>query len=379
MEKLFFILFISIYISTNYYVLKRILQWDIVDKSKNKRIIISIIYLVTIITPLITFGMSSRNIGRIVGTIGNYGIGIYFFLFSLFIIVDLILVILKKTKIKKSNISKKTNRYLGVSLIGILFVIGFYGNYNASNIVETSYNIKVEKRDSSGKELKAVLLTDIHLGYTNGVNHLEKIVEDINRVDPDIVFISGDIFDGNYHALANPEKAKELLKSIKSKYGVYASLGNHDSGASYNEMVSFLEYSKVNVLRDEKVKIDNKFVLVGRKDSQPIGYDGEKRKEIESVLKDKDMNLPVIVLDHRPSNFKEYTRGEDLILSGHTHNGQLVPFNIITSKANITNYGYFIERGNKTQMVVSSGVGTWGPPLRIGTVSEIVKLNIEFK
>lgn len=379
MKYIVITLFMAIYFLTNFYVLKRILLWDVIDIRKNRKIGISIFYFVISVTPLIMFGASSINVGRIIGTLGNYGIGLYFFLFVIFLIADLILLILRKTKLKENNFSKKVNRYIGISLVGIIFAIGFYGNYNASKIYEASYNLEIDKKESKIRELKAVLITDIHLGYMNNVEHLSKVVEKVNKANPDIVFISGDIFDGNYNALSNPNKAEELFKTIKSKYGVYASLGNHDAGSSYNDMVKFLKRSQVKLLRDEKLTIDNKFIVIGRKDSQPIGGSEEKRKSIDSILKDTDMKLPIIILDHRPSNFSEYTRGEDLILSGHTHKGQIVPFNIVTDKVNLANYGYYKEKNNSTQMIVSSGVGTWGPPLRIGTENEIVKLNIRFK
>lgn len=372
-------LFMVIYFLTNYYILRKIRLWDIIDRSKNRKKLVSIIYFVVMLTPIVVFGVSGTNIGSILGIIGNYGIGIYFFLFTLFLVTDLILLVLKKTKLKENSFSKKVNKYIGFSLIGIIFALGFYGNYNASQISEVSYDLNIDKKESTMKELKAVLITDIHLGYMNGVEHLSRIVQGINEINPDIVFISGDIFDANYYSLTDSNEARDLFKKIETKYGIYASLGNHDVGSSYDEMIKFLRDSKVKLLRDEKINIDNKFIVVGRKDSQPIGGSSKKRKNIENILKDSDMNLPVIVLDHRPSNFKEYKRGEDLILSGHTHAGQIVPFNIITNKVNLANYGHYQEKNNITQMIVSSGVGTWGPPLRIGTENEIVSLNIKFK
>jgi len=195
------------------------------------------------------------------------------------------------------------------------------------------------------------------------------------------VAIAGDVFTDNYTALANPEDAVHTLQSIKSTYGVYACMGNHDGGSTYGDMVSFLKRGNVHVLEDDYEVVDNKFTIVGRKDSSPIGAQGTPRQDLAIVLEGVDATMPIIVLDHTPSNtnLREYGSEVDLILSGHTHKGQMFPANLITSLVFDVDYGYYQKNPDSPQVIVTSGVGVWGPPFRIGTNNEIASVIMDFE
>ena len=157
----------------------------------------------------------------------------------------------------------------------------------------------------------------LHLGAVNSEKHLESIVQGVNHLEPDIVCIAGDIFNDDYNAIRNPEAAIELLKSITATYGVYACLGNHDGGNTFNEMVSFLEKSNLKLLNDEYVIINERLILFGRVDPTPIGgVEGLKRKDITETIASLDTNMPVVVMDHNPSNIEQYGKEVDLIISG---------------------------------------------------------------
>lgn len=140
--------------------------------------------------------------------------------------------------------------------------------------------------------------------------------------------------------------------------------------------MEFLEKSNVKLLNDEYVVIDDRMVLVGRLDPSPIGgYGGLKRKSnISDILASVDTNMPVIVIDHTPSNIQQYGREIDLVLSGHTHKGQLFPFNFITNAIFTVDYGHYQEDASSPHFIVTSGVSTWGPPMRVGTNNEIVSI-----
>lgn len=179
--------------------------------------------------------------------------------------------------------------------------------------------------------------------------------------------------------LSNPSKGIELLSTIQSTYGVYACLGNHDAGRSYDQIVNFIDKSNIKLLNDEHVVIDNQFVVVGRRDSSPIGNQGNPRAITSEVMSDIDTNMPVIVMDHQPTNRIEYADDVDLILSGHTHQGQVFPANLITNAMFTVDYGHYQKNPNSPHVIVTSGAGTWGPPLRIGTNSEIALIKVDFK
>lgn len=200
--------------------------------------------------------------------------------------------------------------------------------------------------------------------------------EAVNAAEPDLVCIAGDIFDGDITALKNPSALQELFREIKAPYGVYACLGNHDAGAGYEGMLEFLKNAQIQLLQDEEVLIEHKILLAGRKDSGPIGNQGEKRAELEDSAEAED--FPRIVLDHKPENIDGYSRSTDLILCGHTHRGQFFPGNLINEATMKVNYGYYRENEERPQAIVTSGAGTWGPPLRVGTDNEVAVIQVTY-
>jgi predicted MPP superfamily phosphohydrolase len=140
-------------------------------------------------------------------------------------------------------------------------------------------------------------------------------------------------------------------------------------------MMGFLEQSNIKLLNDEHVVIDGRLILVGRLDSSPIGGTGElRRKDFSEVMAQIDANLPVVVMDHNPANINQYDGDADLILSGHTHRGQLFPGSIITGLLFTADYGHYQKDPASPHLVVTQGVGTWLMPMRVGTNSEIVSI-----
>ena len=199
----------------------------------------------------------------------------------------------------------------------------------------------------------------------------------INSLEPDIVCIVGDIFNDDYFAIRNPAAASALLKSIEAKYGVYACLGNHDGGKTLNEMLAFLERSNIKILNDEYVIIDERLALLGRLNPSPIGGAGNlQRKNTADILAAIDVGLPIVVMEHNPSAIDQYGGETDMILSGHSHRGQIFPGNFITKAIYPVHYGYYQKDEDSPHVIVTSGVGTWGMPLRVGTNNEIVSITL---
>lgn len=249
-----------------------------------------------------------------------------------------------------------------------------YGMFNANKIKHVSYDIQLKEKRLAA-DLKIVLISDLHLGAVNSEKRLPDIVHGINSLKPDIVCIAGDIFNNDYKAIHNPYEASNLLKSITAAYGVYASLGNHDGGRTFNEMVRFLEQSNIKLLNDEYVIIDERLILLGRVDQSPIGGFGElKRKDITEILASLDTDMPVVVMDHTPSRIEQYGREIDLVLAGHTHKGQIFPFNLITNAIFTSDYGHYQKDTDSPHVIVTSGAGIWGMPMRVATNSEIVSI-----
>ncbi len=304
--------------------------------------------------------------------LGHIGLGFFAYFIFFVNIAAAVTFTLKKTKLIKRNKYFVTS--LTALIISLSLVVGFvtYGTVNAGIIKRVNYSVDVKGDNIEG--FKIALVSDLHIGHIVDEGHIEKVVAEINRINPDIVCIAGDIFDGDMTAIKNGEALKTAFLSIKSKYGVYASFGNHDAGNTYDEMPKFLEESGIKLLNDEYVTIDNRLILVGRRDSSPIGNAGDGRERVDLP---KNNQLPVIVLDHKPINATEYGGETDLILSGHTHSGQIFPLNIVISAVYETPYGYFPKTEKRPDIIVTSGAGTWGPMIRIGSDNEVAEITLK--
>ncbi len=328
---------------------------------------------------IITLFILSRNpdtfIPRFLLKLTHQALGVFVYYILFVNIASLIFIILKALKLT-DKLKPKTIA-IGLLSVCMAFIIGFsaYGIINANTIATVNYNVTFnEQKGDKVKGFKIALVSDLHLGQVIDAEHLEKVVKKVNKINPDIVCFAGDIFDGDMTAVADKEKIRETFRSVKSKYGVYACFGNHDAGDTYPEMVDFLKDSDVKLLEDEYVVIDGRLILVGRRDSSPIGSRDGKREKISLP---KDTKLPIVVLDHQPSNYKEYYNNADLILCGHTHLGQIFPVNIVVNMVHDIPYGYYMENKDSPQVIVSSGAGTWGPPMRVGSNSEVVEITLE--
>ncbi len=320
---------------------------------------------------LAAFLFPSKNL-KLIGTVGNYWLAVVLLAFVLFGLTDTVLAVIGY--IRKTELSKSVLSIARMTAAAAALVLLFIGIHTASDIKITKYEITIDKQASPGS-LKIVMFSDLHLGYVNDHEKLLEIVSKINRANPDLVVISGDFFDGNYNAVQEPQQVIEALLQIEATYGTYLAWGNHDAGDTFDKMRELVAASNITILEDKAVKIVDSFLLVGRKDSSPIGAQGERRVSMENELAQLDAGLPVIVLDHQPSNIGEYEQA-DLILCGHTHQGQVFPINFITDRLFAVDYGYY--RDGNTQVIVSSGIATWGPPIRLGTKSELVEITVRF-
>jgi hypothetical protein len=313
---------------------------------------------------------------RIFSILGAFWLGIIFYLFPVIIILDIIglLGIV-------FHVWPKERKTLGPwpGLIVFLFILGIviYGVWNAQHPRITYYDLEVKKQAGALSSLHVVMVSDIHLGTINHDGFLRKLVDLINQQKPDVILFAGDIIDEEI----DPFVEKEITTNfpdLKAKYGVYAVLGNHEyMGGNANEATEFLQAAGVVVLHDSWECVADSFYLIGREDLSGTNMRGHKRKDLASMMSGVNKNMPIIVLDHQPSQLDEpFAQGVDLQLSGHTHQGQLFPVQFITRKIFKNDYGYM--RKDNFQIIVSSGYGTWGPPMRVGNKPEIVDITINF-
>ncbi len=388
-----------VYILINIYLFLRMLRWAgaCAKVFKNKWVcrLLGVLYLFFAGSLLIAFLMPEGNGRRLLKLLSNYWLGVLLYLVLAIGIADgirLVVCLIKRKHIRQIHSERKlaiTGAVCALAVIGL----SLWGVIQARIIRVTPYEITVDKEAGNLDSLKVVLVADLHLGYNIGVSHMEQMVEKINEQDADLVVIAGDIFDNEYEALEDPEKLAEILKGIESKYGVYACYGNHDveeailagftfggkkGKSSSEEMDAFLEASNIRLLQEEGVLIEDSFYLYGRPDYERPGNEEESRKSAAEITKDMDLSKPVLVIDHEPRELDELAAaGVDVDLCGHTHDGQMFPANLTVRLMWENAYGYL--KKNEMHNIVTSGVGLFGPNMRVGTKAEICPVTIHFR
>ncbi|SHE49930.1 metallophosphoesterase [Dysgonomonas macrotermitis] len=260
-------------------------------------------------------------------------------------------------------------------IISLLIVISAmcYGNYRFFHPIVNEYSLEVDKKVEGLDSLRVVMVADMHLGYLIDKDILNMYVDRIMEQKPDVIMLVGDIIDYDLPPLID-QKMDQELQRLKAPYGVFLSTGNHEYRLNSEEKITWLrEKAGMTVLRDAAVKVADKFYVVGREDDH-----APKRKSLSKVMQDVDKAYPVIVMNHEPKNLSEESNEKvDVALYGHTHNGQLFPYNIFINWFYEVGHGY--KKKDNTHVYVTSGIGLAGPQYRIGTISEIVVLNLKFK
>lgn len=392
-----FLFLLPFYLGVSSYMMFRFFYWM---KHCNHRfnwlrfkVPFAVVYPFMALSPVIAFLLPKSAVAIVIRRLSTYWIGIMLYSLLYVVLFDLLRLIAKHTKLKNTLLfSRGSVISIGSVVVACAVATCLYGIFNARNIKVNEYSVTVNKSCGSDKHLKAVLVADLHMGYAIGVDHITNMVEKINQQDADIVIIAGDIFDNSYDGMDDPEGIKAQLRSIKSKYGVYAVYGNHDidekilMGFTFDwggkqlhseKMTNFMKECNIKLINDESVLINDEFYLVGRRDTDKPGTEDGTRAEISELTKDLDKTKPIFVLSHEPDELqKTADAGADIDFSGHTHDGQLFPGNL-TIGLFWENPCGMIKKDNMYS-IVTSGVGVYGTFMRVGTDAEICSVDIDF-
>ena len=390
--KVFLVLYVIVQILVSVLTEYSIKNSRFFDRIGSKtRIIRIMIYAALAAVPVLGAFLPKSPFKYCCMAVGNVWLGFFMF-YSAFVVIlfPIIQIIIKHRKTDDKSLVGRAFQFAFL----IAFAILVYGLIHAQQPKIVNYDVELANQAAKGEQVKIVLLGDLHLSVNSDIKATEKMVELVNSCNPDIVVIAGDIFTSNYEGLKDPEKYSGALSRMRAKYGVYAVCGNHDvdedliGGFSISpvseafripEMEQFFADSGLNILYDESIEIgDGLFTLTGRIDGEKAGDGTSNRMSPDLLLKDVDKSKPVVVLQHEPIEFKSLAdSGANLILCGHTHNGQIFPGNLVVPLFNENGYGVKELHGATT--VVTAGVGYYGPPMRVGTDSEVTVLNVTFK
>lgn len=296
------------------------------------------------------------------------------------LISDAVIEIVKRIrKIKElGKIGNRIYRSGVVAMILTAIVIG-YGRYNIFNVVRTQYTVQTQK-DIRENGYRLVLLSDLHYGVSMNDEQLQKVVDRINDERADIIVLDGDIVDESTTE-KQMQSAFRILGQADSIYGIYYVYGNHDKNNysttpnyTVDQLAETIKENNIQILEDNTAVINGEIALIGRADR---GDGTESRQTISELTSKLDENQEWIVLDHQPSDYENVRKsGCDIILSGHTHAGQIWPAGLFASLFHFDDLNYGNLHQEKFNAVVTSGIAGWGYPIRTEKHSEYVVLNI---
>lgn len=301
---------------------------------------------------------------------------VFLHLIVFWLLADLVNRIVRKKR------GKATKRYYA-GAIAIVFTAVYLciGAYLDFHVFETKYLLATDKNVG---HIRVVMIADSHVGTTFDGDGFAAHLEEIQKAEPDILVVAGDFVDDDT-TKEDMIRSCEALGNVKTKYGVYVSFGNHDKGYmnsrgySGNDVIAELEKNGVHVLHDEAVLIDGRFYVIGRKDRSEQQRGG-KRKSMEELISGLDPSKYMIVIDHQPHDYDaQAASGVDLVLSGHTHGGQMFPANILEALFHADDRVYGHEKRDNTDFIVTSGISDWSIIFKTCTYSEYVIVDVREK
>ena len=394
-------LFLSpIYLAVCFYVLNWMLKWMAVCSNVFSlpvfRCGFSALYILTATTLLSSFLIKKPDwLHRTLKQISNLWLGTFLYALLGIGIADLIRIILYFSWLSKTSwfhsrwMFAFTGFFTGVC---VLF-FSIYGFLHARKLYTTKWRIISHKACDGHPALRIALIADLHLGYNTDEFLLGRLVKRINKLQPDLIVVAGDTFDNEFHAIRHPKKSAEILAGLQSTYGTYCCYGNHDldeailAGFTFGRQKEdaderfeqFFLDAHMTLLDDEIRLIDDFFYLIGRKDParcKKLASEAE-RMTPQQLTEHLDHSKPILIIDHQPKELSLLAdAGADLILGGHTHNGQLFPGNLFLRLMWENPYG-LLKKGD-AYSVVTSGAGIWGPNMRLGTKSEVCLIEMKF-
>jgi hypothetical protein len=377
---IFFGIFFAIYGLINYYIFIRGLH-SFPNNSSFRRyyiILFLIVSLSFIVGRLLERVWSSPFSDGLI-MMGSFWLSAMLYFVIALLFIDILRLINHFVTIFPSVITAnivQAKQYLAYSVTLVVLIVIVAGSYNARSPKTKTLNLTIQKKMQSVKSMNIVVASDIHLGTVIGKYRFDKIVSHINSLNPDLVLLPGDIVDEDVTAVIN-DNVGESLRNIESKFGVFAVTGNHEYIGGVERSCRFLTKNGITMLRDSSVLINDIVYLVGREDRTINRFTGKQRKSLGELMTNINKSFPIILMDHQPLQLEDAVmNGIDVQLSGHTHNGQLWPLNYIAERIYEVSWGYL--KKDDTHIYVSCGVGTWGPPVRLGNTPEIVNIILNF-
>jgi len=361
---LFFVIYAAIYGLLNYYFYKRIKVF--VEGKKSLQSSIKLFQTIMFLAPFMV-NLMARTENYTTASLFAYTGYIWMIVVFFFFLVNLIIEIFIK-EILKSNLNQKVTCILTIFTVSFLISYGIFENRNISTeyieLTSTKIPVNIEK-------VRIIQLSDIHFSSTTGVPFAKKVISLVNQLEPDIIVFTGDFLDPG---ISDENKIVQLFSNMYAPLGKYAVTGNHEFYTGYKKAIDFVEKCGFKMIRNDNVIINNFLNIVGVDDKSIVRINGKIPNDLKILSRKKD-DLYTIFLKHQPTVSDDIKTKFDLMLSGHTHNGQFFPWSLVTTLLFKYHAGLY-QLTDNSYIYVTRGVGTWGPPIRILAPPEISIIDI---
>jgi uncharacterized protein len=309
--------------------------------------------------------------------IGSFWIAMLCYYFLSLLAIDLVRLFNLKFRFlpaKDSPTYPRFRRNVGLFvLFGVMLTV-LIGHINSRIVHIRPLEITFDK-PAEYDSLVVVCAADFHMGSIIGPQRTWQYVNKINSLNADIVLIAGDIVDGDIEPVER-QNLGPIVQQIKSRFGVYGIMGNHEYFGGGDPSASYLSAHGIHMLRDTVIEVAGLYIM-GREDRSGERRTGRKRKTLAELKQELDLTKPILMMDHQPYNLEDAdTNRIDFQLSGHSHHGQFWPINHITDAVYEVSWGY--KKKENTHVYVTCGAGTWGPPVRLASTPEIMRVVMRF-
>jgi uncharacterized protein len=373
-------LILSIYGLINFYIGRRGAQALAAVPGARRTFLIFFVGL-ALVFPLgrVLMAVARGRVSSVLVEVGNFHMAIMLYGLLAVLAIDIVRLVNAFAPFLQKGLleNARTGPIVFAAAAGAVVLTIVAGAWNATRLATVELDLRVPRKAGAIERLTVVAASDLHLGAIVGPKRLAKVVDRMNALEPDVVLFAGDIVDES----VTPEieaKLGAIMRRLRPRLGVFAVPGNHEFFSGLEANLACLRSCGITVLEDQAVRVGEGFTLVGRRDPSSLKVQ-EVRLSIDGILAKSGLagDLPVVVLDHQPVHLEEAEKaGVALQISGHTHDGQIFPFGLINSLIYELNWGYL--RKGATQYYVTSGAGTWGPPIRLGSRAEVVRIRLTF-
>jgi len=338
-------------------------------------IILMVIMILAPIAVRITERYGYETLARFLSYTGYIWMGVLFLFFVSSLLFDFYrLLTYTGSLVLRRDLSHLAIAPVYAFMIPILISLGIntYGYFEAKNIRIEKITIKSSKIPVAVGRIRIVQMSDVHVGLIVRDERLQRIVDEVKKTDPDILVATGDLLDGQINRLEEP---LAILREINPPYGKFAVTGNHEFFAGIDQALAFMKDAGLVVLQGEGLNVAGMINIAGVDDPTGVRFGLARPVSEKAMLSGLAGQYFTILLKHQPVVDNDAAGYFDLQISGHTHGGQIFPFNFVTKQFYPLNRGFF-NLTNRSRLYVSRGAGTWGPPVRFLSPPEIAVIDL---